>query len=288
MDDASDYQLNRTQGPDPPVREPRGVAAWIIAILALLAAGVAIWYFSSGRTVEPLPVGEIAPPTTAPVATTRLMPLCAAAERADVPPLNASDPLVQKLGRSVSRHPRIAAWLATDDVIRSVAVAVDNIANGTSPAPRFRGFEPSGEFRATEKGSALLIDARSFERYNPIADAFDSIDPLAAARLCATLKPRLVEAYAELGRPESFDVALERAILVLLRAPAVGTGTRLVPEGGVYAFEDEALESLSGAQKQIARMGPRNVRIIQNKLRQIAIAIGIPAERLPPPGEGLS
>jgi hypothetical protein len=28
-------------------------------------------------------------------------------------------------------------------------------------------------------------------------------------------------------------------------------------------------------------MGPRNVRVIQGKLQQIALALGIPAERLP-------
>jgi len=28
-------------------------------------------------------------------------------------------------------------------------------------------------------------------------------------------------------------------------------------------------------------MGPRNVRVVQGKLRQIGVALGIPAERLP-------
>ena len=60
-----------------------------------------------------------------------------------------------------------------------------------------------------------------------------------------------------------------------------GPETRLVPKGASYAFEDEALEKLTPAQKQLARMGPRNARIIQDKLRQIALAIGIPADRLP-------
>jgi hypothetical protein len=67
----------------------------------------------------------------------------------------------------------------------------------------------------------------------------------------------------------------------LLRTPPVGEDTRIVPHGASYAFEDEALEKLTPAQKQLARMGPRNARVIQDKLRQIALAIGIPSDRLP-------
>jgi hypothetical protein len=45
---------------------------------------------------------------------------------------------------------------------------------------------------------------------------------------------------------------------------------------------DERLESLSPAQKQLFRMGPRNVKIIQAKLRDIALYLGIPQNKLPP------
>ena len=50
-----------------------------------------------------------------------------------------------------------------------------------------------------------------------------------------------------------------------------------------YAFADPALEGLSGAQRQLLRMGPRNVRIVQAKLREVAGFLGIPDALLPPP-----
>jgi len=62
--------------------------------------------------------------------------------------------------------------------------------------------------------------------------------------------------------------------LALGRGPAVGM--RRVA-GNI------ALEGLTAAQKQLLRTGPRNVRIIQSSLRQIALALGIPPERLPAP-----
>ena len=92
------------------------------------------------------------------------------------------------------------------------------------------------------------------------------------------------EAYRDLGFPDTpFDRALERAIVSLLRTPPADGAARLEPKGIGFAFVDPALEGLTAAQKQLLRTGPRNVRIIQSSLRQIALALGIPAERLPAP-----
>jgi hypothetical protein len=54
-----------------------------------------------------------------------------------------------------------------------------------------------------------------------------------------------------------------------------------VPYGAVYHYNDPRLEGLTQAQKQLVRMGAQNVRTIQRKLREIALALGIPQERLP-------
>ena len=70
----------------------------------------------------------------------------------------------------------------------------------------------------------------------------------------------------------SFDRTLERAIVALLDTPAVDASARLKPKGIGYAYTDERLESLTAAQKQLLRMGPRNVRIIKARLRDIALA----------------
>jgi hypothetical protein len=262
-------------------RERRWLVPALIALVALLAAGGAVWFFltrpapEQAAAPEPKPVAAAAAPGT-------IQPLCEmTGTDAAVPELNDSDGFAKKSASSLSAHPRIAAWLATNNVIRNFVVAVDNVASGATPAPRMRALRPAGAFRVREARGRMFIDPRSFERYGPIADAVESLDPQSAAQLCGTLKPRLVEAYAELGREGSFDVALERAIVELLRTPPVGPDTELVPRGASYAFEDEALEHLTPAQKQLARMGPRNARIIQDKLRQIALAIGIPADRLP-------
>jgi hypothetical protein len=263
-------------------RERRWLVPALIALVAVLAAGGAVWFFLTRPTPEQSAAAPKPKPVAAAAAPGTIQPLCEmTGTDAAVPELNDSDGFAKKSASSLSAHPRIAAWLATNNVIRNFVVAVDNVASGATPAPRMLALRPAGAFRVREARGRMFIDPRSFERYGPIADAVESLDPQSAAQLCGTLKPRLVEAYAELGREGSFDVALERAIVELLRTPPVGPDTELVPHGASYAFEDEALEHLTPAQKQLARMGPRNARIIQDKLRQIALVIGIPADRLP-------
>jgi len=86
-----------------------------------------------------------------------------------------------------------------------------------------------------------------------------SIDPAGGARLYATLKPRIEEAHRDLGYLDTpFDRMLERAIVLLLKAPVQEGPVRVEPRGIVYGFADADLEELTAAQKQLLRMGPRN------------------------------
>ncbi len=48
---------------------------------------------------------------------------------------------------------------------------------------------------------------------------------------------------------------------------------RLVQPVVMYEYEEERLENLSAAQKQLLRMGPQNTQMIQNKLSEIAIEL---------------
>jgi hypothetical protein len=197
-----------------------------------------------------------------------------AAPAIDVPPLDETDPVVRRLVGALSSHPRVAAWLATDNLIRTFTVAVENIANGATPAPHLRVLRPVGPFQVVEDGEQLRVDARSYERYNGIADAIASIDAAGAAMLYRTLRPRFDEAYRELGRDDGFDAALKRAMTSLVNTPMPGPQVALVYKGALNAFADDDLEELTAAQKQLLRMGPRNVRLIQGKLREISAALG--------------
>ena len=47
-------------------------------------------------------------------------------------------------------------------------------------------------------------------------------------------------------------------------------------EGIGYQYASPELEGMNGAQKQLLRMGAKNVKVIQQQLRTFAMTIGIP------------
>jgi Protein of unknown function (DUF3014) len=278
MPDLPDYELLKTEEPEAPEAavKPR---RWIAAFLVVAAVAVAAYFVYSRR--PPSAPAPQAARTPLPVPQSR--PLGGQAEPITVPPLDQSDPIVRELVRKITAHPAVMAWLATNGLIRNFTVVVANIAEGTTPARQLRVVRPAAPFRVVEQNRALVIDPRSYERYDRLAAAAASIDPSGAARLYATLKPRIEEAYGELGMPpQSFDQALERAIVSLLQTPVVDGPVRVETKGGVgYRYADPKLEGLTAAQRNLLRAGPRNVRIVQSALRQLALALGIPAQRLP-------
>ena len=264
--------------PEPPRRYPWLWVGLGIVVVVLIAA-----YLMMSRRDEPaadrVAVTDVAPKP--PADRRDAVRLGGEGDPIDLPPLQESDTLVRELVRRLSTHPTVLAWLASDNLLRHFTAGLQNIAAGRSPAAHARQLAPAQPFAATERGGQLIMDERSYRRYDPFAAAVASIDANGAAKLYATLRPRLDQAHAELGTQPGLDATLERAIYVLLQTPVIERPIRLQPKGVNYVYADPRLEELTPAQKQLLRMGPRNMRLIQGKLREIALALGIPGERLP-------
>jgi len=261
------------------VAPQRSTAKWIVVLL-FLAAAVAAAYFAFNRR----PVQQTKTAPSAVQATEQAVrPLGGDAASIALPPLDQSDAVVADLVRKLSSHPRVAAWLTTPGLIRNFTAVTLRIADGKTPAKMLLPLRPDGAFRVAERDGGIYIDSRSYDRYRPIAEAVASIDARGSASLYATLKPRIEEAHRELGQPDgSFDRTLERAIVELLETPVRSGQVRVQPHGGIgYGFADSRVEDLTAPQKQLLRMGPENARIVQAKLREIALALGIPPQRLP-------
>jgi len=277
MADPNDYELLKTDVELDADRTP-APRLWVAAVIGVVIAAL-VAYFIYGRQPAPAPAAVGKPAET----EVAVQPLGRDAERITVPPLDESDALVRELVRKITSHPSALAWLATNGLIRNFTVVVGNVADGATPAKQLRVLRPGSAFAIVERNGQRFIDPRSYQRYDAIADAVASIDPPGASRLYATLKPRIGEAHAQLGQPaNSFDSALERAIVALLQTPVVDGPVRVESKGGTgYRYADPNLEGLTAAQRQLLRTGPRNVRKIQAALRQLAIALGIPPGRLP-------
>ncbi len=192
--------------------------------------------------------------------------------------LDDSDALVRQRIGLLSSNRLVSAWLGTKGLVRNFTVVLENISHGVNPSRHLGVLKPAGQFRVTTRGANVVIDPRNSDRFNPIADAASSIDAAAAGRLYRSFKPLLQMAYDELGNQESIDRAVERAIGGLLQVPAADGDLRVeqAGEGIGYEYADPRLEALNGAQKQLLRMGPRNIRAIQQQLRGFASAAAIP------------
>ena len=279
MEEMDDLPLD----PDPPLDrdpEPRPLWPWVAGLLIVAAVVAGLLYMRRPAVPSPPDASKPAVPAAAGSIEPRAA-LGPAVEPIELPPLDASDAAVRELVRALSTRPELLAWLATDNLIRNVAVCIDNVADGKTPAKHLKVLAPKGVFLATGVYERYTAQPASYQRYDSIAQTVGVLDMNAVARLYALLKPRLDEAYQELGHQAGdIDAGVERALVHLLATPAVPADAPLTRVVLSYRYEDDAVEALSGAQKQLLRMGPRNAQTVQTKLRELAVALGIPPDRL--------
>jgi Protein of unknown function (DUF3014) len=276
-DEPADVDLIKTGPGDSGVLRTRSPRALILltvvsAVILLLSVGYAV--LRRGRS-EPAAPAQ----TQSESVKLRREPV----EVAPLPPLDETDALVRQLVAALSSHPVVAAWLTTDRLIVNFVVVTGRIAEGKTPVAELKAVGPVPPFRTTTSKRVVVIDPLSYRRYDRYGQAVAALDARGAVRVYETLKPRVQEAYRNFGGPDTFDAELERAIVELLKVPVVEGQVALRPTGIGYAFADPRLEEMSAAQKQLLRMGPENVRVIQGKLREIASHLGIPESRLPRP-----
>ena len=251
-------------GQPPPPAKAGPIAIVAIAGLVLGAAGA--WWWARQATPPAKPAVTNATDATVPPDTDAVRPL---------PPLDQMDTFLRALLGTLSANPELARWLATDDLIRQMANGIDRIANGASPASELAVLKPASGFAASERRNVITIDPASYQRYDSLAALVSSLDARAVAETYRTIRPRLDEAYRNLGRNEAgADAAVAAALQRLIDTPDVKDPIRLLHGAGAsYVYADRTLEELTPIQKQLIRMGPENLDRVRTRLREIKQAI---------------
>lgn len=257
--------------------------AWVVGgIVVVLIVGVAAVLLMRARGGEEV----VAAPTPVAVAPTPT-PGEEAGGATGLPEgvsLDTSDDFVRSIVATVSAHPALVTWAANKDLVRRFVASVNLVAHGHSPRKLLAFARPRGRLRVVQRGGSLIADPRSFHRYDQLADVIASLDPAGTVEALHRLKPLIDEAYAEIGKPgTTFEETLRRAIVELLKTPVIPAGIPLKEKVVTYAYADPRLEALSDAQRQLLRMGPRNVQKVQQKLRELALVLGVPEDALPQP-----
>ncbi len=245
-----------------------------ILVLLALAAGVGAYLFWVRRA-------ELGRAPAAPAVTRPMRPAPGAVAPADtrpLPALAASDAFVRELVGALSRHPQLASWLATDELVRRFVAGVASFAEGNSPGPHVPLLRPAEGFSASSGADRLVVDPASYERYDLLAEAVDSLDVAGTAELYRRLEPLFDEAYRDLGFPDGRfrDVAVPAIDRLLVVSPA-DAGAELTAGTPGYRFADPRLEGLDAASKHLLRLGPRNLALIQAKVGAVSQAAGLTA-----------
>ena len=251
------------------------IAGGVGAVVVLAIAGFFLFGPEGDDATEPSSVAAIdeRPPPTDPPPALPPQP----DEELLLPPLDESDSLIRELATALARHPGWLAWLATDNLIRTFVVVVDNVAEGTNPAQHVPFMRTEQRFEVEEADGQLRIADASFRRYDGLTAIVDALDVSGSARLYAQLLPLMDEAYTELGAPPdvTFHGTFQRAVARLLETPVIEGRTAVAERDPFFVYTDPALENLSPATKQLMGVGPENLRTIQAKVRDIAEAIGL-------------
>ncbi len=255
----------------------------IIAVVVLLLGIVALGYFlidedadTSPKVTIPVPPEVPSPPSSV---EDEPDPGSDASEEDDplfvLPLLDDSDALVRDGVLDMTRNEDINAWLGVDNLIRKFVASVDNLAQGQIAKEPAQVMTPRGKFLVTPiDDETWYLNTESYARYNLFGDIVESIDARRAAEFYLLIRFLLQDAYDDLGYGnQSFDARLFQAIGRLLETPVIDKPIRLVRPGVFYEFEDPRLEALSGAQKQMLRMGPDNTRHLQAKLSEVALEL---------------
>jgi hypothetical protein len=202
-------------------------------------------------------------------------PLTNPAENKDYSPLklelDQSDPAVRELIASAQVPGLLREWSQQKELLRSVVAAVDNVAQGQSPAPQLAFLAPEEKFSVITKNGISYLDPRSYRRYDALINVFMAIPDETLIFWYRKLLPTLETAFRELGYPGiTFSQRLKQAIEQLDQVPVTRAEVPLEKKILSYAFSDINLEDLNAAQKHLLRLGPQNVVRIQKKLRALA------------------
>lgn len=183
-----------------------------------------------------------------------------------LPTLEESDPFILK-EINISNEKDL---FVPEAIINNMVVFVDNFSRGTV-VPKFSPLvKPTEHFSVKDFNGAIIIDTDSYHRYDRYAQAIEAIDVDNFIVFYQQLMPLIDQAYQEIGYPSgAFNSTFEKALDQLLETPIIHYELEVVSPSAMYQYADKSLESLPDTQKLMLRMGPDNLKIVQQKMREI-------------------
>jgi hypothetical protein len=265
-----DLPLSRPPAPEPPARRPSqsSTSRWVIVGAGTVVAGVALTLWWMSRAQPPAVIPSPTSPTNPTTESRRPKP-----QPLQLPSLPDSDAMLREAAVTLSRNPLLARLVATRGLVRNATLAIVQIGDGKTPAAPLGVLRPPVRLQIAGQQSGR-VEAASFARWEAATSALLSVPPSDLARVYVNVKELFDEAYRDLGYPNGdFDVALSKAIRVIVTTPPAPPDMILLRREGYFEHVDSTLGSLQPVQKQLLLFGPTNQARVQSWLRQLAAAL---------------
>ena len=195
-DDLKDFHFDAPKGPGDfetgPVPDgdgPESSKSRLVAILLVIGVAVVLIGLLVSRWLAP-EAEETQQPDESPAAETQqAAPPETEAEEPplDLPELDVSDEIARRLVAALSAHPNLAAWLTSDELIRSFTAAIVNIAEGTTPKTHLGILTPAEPFTVGRGPGGRFPSAKSYSRYDSLTEVFLSLDTEGTVKLYGNL-----------------------------------------------------------------------------------------------------
>ena len=186
--------------------------------------------------------------------------------RIKLPSLRESDGFVRE---EISDWGLPRLWIDNDSLIARYAALIASVSRGELPRRQLGFLLPKGQFKVLRDGEKTFASPENYRRFDGFVDLIEQIPVGHLARLLREIDPLVRISLRQLGLSESPESILLGAFDRVLAAPRAPSRIELVQSTVVFEFADPTLESLPELEKQLIRMGPRNLERLQNYIRKL-------------------
>lgn len=236
-----------------------------VAVIVVLVASIAGYFFLHHSQPKPAPVQVQAPPPSPPPppppAPEPVVQQVVEAPPAPpvLPPLAESDSYMLDALSALIDNKSLMKWFLTDRVIRNIVATIDNLPGSEAPMRVSPVRRVPGKFAVAGTEDNWTISPGNAARYRPYVRITEAADAKKVVELYVRLYPLFQQAYEELGYPKKYFN--DRLIVVLdnlLDAPDLKGTVKLVQPKVFYLYADSDLEARSIGQRILMRTGSRN------------------------------
>lgn len=181
--------------------------------------------------------------------------------------INGSDD--QMRGAAAILSEPLATLLKPTEQVRRWVIVIDQLATYRFPNKYLPIVYDKEPFLAVKTENGYQNDPGNYKRWVGLINTVTTVDPKTLAIYYKKWSPFLEGTYNELGNPQSFDNQLRTMIEHFLMVEAIPANAAFKRPKVFYEYIDPVLENADPLSKWMWRLGPENMKKLQNWLREL-------------------